>query len=448
MSSDGSKEEKSKSHGLRTRDLVLIAAVIYFGWGLINTDDNLVLMLGTPIMQTLHMTVQQYSYVLSAGFFTSFAVSLVLGPLGDKLGRKFLLQLTLLGTSVFSMLQYFINGFGSWLLIRMGAEAFTGSEWGAGATYLTETIGKRLRGLALSIMQSGWVFGYGLASVIAYFTLSYFGMSYGWRVAFLFAFLPALTVLIIRSRLKETDRFNHLKEIREAEKRGDSSRVKELMEKYRVDVEASVKPSYRQLLSPDLRRAALILAFYNFLTTGVAIVGDSMFPYYLSQVKGFNYLTLVSMFATLSFIGIVGYLTNGYLNDHIGAKWPVVIFAALQTLGIFALVAFVHFPDYMALWSWYFLYLFTHNGQFAGLIRLNTEAFPTRVRAAGALWSGAFWSLGQAAWPLVFSSLIPLLGFNGAWIWVEVVPELVVMVLFAAIMRNIPPQRELEEIAI
>ncbi|MGC9116183.1 MAG: MFS transporter, partial [Conexivisphaera sp.] len=87
------------SRALRTRDLVLIAAVIYFGWGLINTDDNLVLLLGTPIMQTLHLTVQEYSYVLSAGFFTSFAMSLVLGPLGDKLGRRFLLQLTLLGTS-------------------------------------------------------------------------------------------------------------------------------------------------------------------------------------------------------------------------------------------------------------------------------------------------------------------------------------------------------------
>ena len=441
-------EGKSGPPKLRTRDIVLIAAVIYLGWGLINTDDNLVLMLGTPIMQTLHLTVQEYSYVLSAGFFTSFVMSLILGPLGDRLGRRFLLQLTLLGTALFSMLQYFINGFTSWLLIRMGAEAFTGSEWGAGATYLTETIGKRLRGLALSIMQSGWVFGYGLASVIAFFTLSHFGMSYGWRVAFLFAFLPALIVVVIRSRLRETDRFLHLKEIREARRRGDTAKVEELMKKYRVDVEASLKPSYRQLLSPDLKRVALILAFYNFLTTGVAIVGDSMFPYYLSQVKGFNYLTLISMFATLSFVGIVGYLANGYMTDRIGAKWPVVIFAALQTLGIFGLVVLVRFPDYTALWAWYFLYLFTHNGQFAGLIRLNTEAFPTRVRAAGALWSGAFWSLGQASWPLVFSSLIPILGFNHAWIWVEIVPELIAIILFAAIMRNIPPQRELEEIAI
>jgi Sugar phosphate permease len=249
-------------------------------------------------------------------------MSLILGPLGDRLGRRFLLQLTLLGTAVFSMLQYFINGFRSWLLIRMGAEGFTGSEWGAGATYLTETIGKRLRGLALSIMQSGWVFGYGLASVIAYFTLSHWGMSYGWRVAFLFAFLPAIVVLVIRSRLKETDRFEHLREIRDAKRRGDVAKVEELLKKYKVDVEASVRPSYRQLLGPDLRRVAIILAFYNFLTTGVAIVGDAMFPYYLSQVKGFNYLALISMFATLSFIGIVGYLANGLLNDRIGAKWP------------------------------------------------------------------------------------------------------------------------------
>ncbi|MFP3229581.1 MAG: hypothetical protein RXR47_05630, partial [Nitrososphaeria archaeon] len=65
MSSSGERR-------LGTKEIIFIAAVIYFGWGLINTDDNLVLMLGTPIMQALHLTVQQYSYVLSAGFATSF----------------------------------------------------------------------------------------------------------------------------------------------------------------------------------------------------------------------------------------------------------------------------------------------------------------------------------------------------------------------------------------
>ncbi|BBD72025.1 MFS transporter [Sulfodiicoccus acidiphilus] len=440
--------EKTAPSKETTGYVVLAALLIYLGWGLINTDGNLILILSGPITSTLHLSLQQYSYVISGGFFASFVVSLILGPLGDRLGRRFILQFTLVGTAFFSMLQYFINGFLSWFGIRLAAGAFTGGEWGAGSTLLSEVVGKRLRGLALSIMQSGWVFGYGLASAIALFTISTFGPTYGWRVAFLFAFLPALLVLLLRGlKLKDSTRFEHLKAVREAKKRGDTETLNRLLQQYSVNVNQLGRGQYGQLLAKDLRRTTLVLAFWNFLTTGIAITANSFQPIYFQDVKGFPYVELATMFTVVSFAGIIGYIINGVLNDWIGAKYSIIIFALIESIGIY-LLTFDVAHSLLTLYAYYILFFFTENGQFSALVRLNSEAFPTRVRATGAIWGGAFWSLGQAVWPLLFAALIPALSFNGAWLWVEVVPELLGLVILGVVMKNIPPRKELEEIAI
>ena len=116
------KAAKEESGGY----IIFLLVVVYLGWGLINTDSNLILILSGPILSALGLTLQQFSYIVSAGFAASFVLSLFLGPLGDKFGRRFVLQLTLVGTAFFSVLQYFINSFLSWFGIRLGAGAFTG----------------------------------------------------------------------------------------------------------------------------------------------------------------------------------------------------------------------------------------------------------------------------------------------------------------------------------
>lgn len=438
--------------------LAFTAVVIYLGWGLINTDGNLILILSTPITQSLNLSITQYSYIVSAGFFASFVLSLIMGPFGDRVGRRFVLQLTLIGTAFISMLQYFINSFLSWFLIRIGAGAFTGSEWGAGGTMLSETMNKRIRGVILSVMQSGWVFGYGLASAISLLALSIGKPSYGnewWRVAFLFAFLPALLVLVIRTKLKESPRFEHLKALKEAKKKGDQKEVDRLLSVYSVDLGKAEAHPYRQLFSSDLVRVTVVLAFWNFLTTGIAITTNSFQPIYFEEIRQLSLTAVTEMFTVVSFAGIIGYVLNGVLNDWIGAKYSIAIFVILEVLGIYLLAFNLPANNYTLLWAYYILFFFAENGQFSALVRLNSEAFPTRSRATGAIWGGAFWSLGQAVWPLIFGQGIgyyisltksPLAGFNAAWLYLEVIPEIIGLIVFMVAMKNIPPKRELEEI--
>jgi len=448
------KDEKEKEQD--TAYLLYLIVVIYFGWGLINTDSNLILILEDPILNALHLTLQQFSYIVSGGFATSFVLSLFLGPLGDKMGRRFVLQLTLLGTAVFSGFQYFINSFLGWFGLRLGAGAFTGGEWGAGGTALAETFGKKYRGLMLSIMQSGWVLGYGLASVISLFAITFYGAANGWRVAFLFAFIPAIIVVALRFKMKNPERYEHLKDVEAASKEKNREALNRLLDVHNVDTTKLGMPSYKQLFSKDLIRMTVVLAFWNFITTGIAITSNTFWPTYFESYLPFS--TVTTMLGLVSFAGIIGYILNGVLNDIIGAKYSIMVFASIEVIG-FVLIDYFSGASLFKLYAFYIIFFFAENGQFSGLIRMNTESFPTRVRATGALWGGAFWSLGQAVWPLIFGQALSVFGvisasgiirshFNNAWLYVEIIPEIIAIIIFFFIMKNIRPKKELEEISI
>ena len=79
---------------------------------------------------------------------------------------------------------------------------------------------------------------------------------------------------------------------------------------------------------------------------------------------------------------------------------------------------------------------------------MNTESFPTRTRATGAIWGAAFWSLGQAVWTLIFGQALSSISFNAAWLYLEIIPEFIAIVIFFFAMKNTPPKKELEEISV
>lgn len=427
--------------------LAFLAIVIFFGWALVNFDANLVILLSTPILSALHLSVQQYSYILSAGFGASFVVSLLLGPLGDKYGRRLLLQISLLGVAIFSPLQYFITGFTSWFAIRLGAGSFFGVEWGSGATVLAETFGKRIRGVVLSVMQSGWVVGYGLAALVALFAIDTFGPTNGWRYAFLFALVPAVVLVLARFALKKTERFEHQREVLNAIEKKDKERLEKLLSIHKVDVEKVGKSHYKQLFEPDVRRTTTSVAFWSFMLTGVAITIVSFAPVYYVDVRHFSFSQVTSMLAVASFLGVIGYILNGVLADIIGAKYSAMIFAAIGVIFLYINV-FHTGTNFSAVYITYIILVLGHSGSFSSMIKLNTEAFPTRIRATGSIWGGAFWGLGQSIWPLLFGTMLASISFQRAWLLIEIIPLSLAIVVFMFLKKNIPPKKELEEIAI
>ncbi|KFI40728.1 putative proline-betaine transporter [Bifidobacterium actinocoloniiforme DSM 22766] len=144
---------------------------------------------------------------------------IVLGQLGDKLGRQRILAFTLLSMSGATLLIGLLPGYsaiGFWaplaLIILKLAQGFsTGGEYAGATTMVTEYAPDRHRGFFASLLDVGsylgFAFGAGLVSLIE-FNLSPEAMqAWGWRIPFILALPLAAIAVYFRTRVEDTPAF-------------------------------------------------------------------------------------------------------------------------------------------------------------------------------------------------------------------------------------------------
>ena len=130
---------------------------------------------------------------------------LLFGSLGDKLGRKPVMVLTILFYSVFSGLTYFATDLWHVGVLRFLVAMGVGGEWAVAAALVAEIFPKHARTHAGGIFHATGVLGTWLA------TLTAMGVENEWRIAYLVGILPALLTLWVRSSIKEPERWHEAK---------------------------------------------------------------------------------------------------------------------------------------------------------------------------------------------------------------------------------------------
>ena len=94
------------------------------------------------------------------------------------------------------------------IIIRFLKGFFAGGEWGSGAVISMESSPKPMRRLLSGFVQSGFTFGFLLASIS--FQLTQFAfpddkfIEIGWRVLFFTGILPGLLALFVRLKMNES----------------------------------------------------------------------------------------------------------------------------------------------------------------------------------------------------------------------------------------------------
>lgn len=121
------------------------------------------------------------------------------GILSDKWGRRRVLVWSILVYSLASLGTATAHSVIELILWRALVGIGLGAQWSAGATLVAESWPAENRAKALSLMQSGWAFGYMLAAAITPFVLT----NYGWRTLFVVGVLPALITIWIRRSVEE-----------------------------------------------------------------------------------------------------------------------------------------------------------------------------------------------------------------------------------------------------
>ncbi len=164
--------------------------------------------------------------------FATFGVGLVARPLGgmffgamgDRIGRRKTLLITIVGIGVVTGLIGLLPDYGAigiaapilLVLLRIFQGLFVGGEWSGAMTIVVENAPLKRRARYAALPQIGSPIGTILSSGGFFLMTLYFSQenfsSFGWRIPFLAAFPMLLVALYIRSRLDESPVFKELME--------------------------------------------------------------------------------------------------------------------------------------------------------------------------------------------------------------------------------------------
>lgn len=254
----------------------------------------------------------------AVGYLMQPIGSIVLGHVGDRVGRRVALTIGVLGMAVatfaIGLLPTFAAvGIAAPLLLtalRMVQGFAAGGEWGGAAAYMIEHAPPRGRGFATSWQQftvlMGTLLGVGLSALLTSVLTEADMLSFGWRIPFLLGIVLGAVGVYMRWRTPETPLFRQLK--REG-----------------VVEEAPLLRLWRH-------RGAMVRII------GICIQWDVTFTFYLNYTP--TYLTKVLGFPA-AFGLIVATITTavvaalvpltGMLSDRIGRR-PVLALAGVLSI--------------------------------------------------------------------------------------------------------------------
>ncbi|MEU6620134.1 glycine betaine/L-proline transporter ProP [Streptomyces litmocidini] len=278
--------------------------------------------------------------------FATFAVAflirplggMVFGPMGDRLGRKKVLALTMIlmavGTFAIGLIpSYATIGFWAPALLvffRMLQGFSTGGEYGGASTFIAEYAPDRRRGYFGSFLEFGTLAGYvGAAGLVTALT-AWLGTdameAWGWRVPFLVAGPLGLVGLYLRLRLDETPAFQKLE--------SESARASEAADPVETSAKGDLAKIFRQQW-PALILCVALVGAYN-ITDYMLL---SYMPTYLSDELGYSetHGLLVLLLVMVLLMLIITQV--GRLNDRFGRK-PVLMTGMLGFL-LLSLPAFL-----------------------------------------------------------------------------------------------------------
>ncbi|MFI8517226.1 MFS transporter [Streptomyces sp. NPDC085481] len=288
--------------------------------------------LGHVFFPTGNATVQLLSSF--ATFAVAFLVrplgGLVFGPMGDRLGRKRVLALTMilmaLGTFAIGLIPSYADiGFwapASLVFFRMLQGFSTGGEYGGASTFIAEYAPDRRRGYFGSFLEFGTLAGYvgaaGLVTALTAWLGSDTMESWGWRVPFLVAGPLGLVGVYLRMRLDETPAFQRLE--------SDPVRPSATADAVETSAKGDLGKIFREQW-PALILCVALVGAYNICDYMLL----SYMPTYLSDELGYSdthglLVLLLVMVLLMSVITRVG-----RLNDRFGRK-PVLMTGMLGFL--------------------------------------------------------------------------------------------------------------------
>jgi len=140
---------------------------------------------------------------LFALFLVGWGLSLVWGPIADRLGRSRVLAATIFVYAIFTGAAAMSQTVWQLGLFRLLAGIGIGGEWALAGTYVAEAWPEDRRKMGAGYLQTGYYTGFFLASALNYKVAA----RYGWRAMFWCGLTPVLVAVLVLLRVKEPERW-------------------------------------------------------------------------------------------------------------------------------------------------------------------------------------------------------------------------------------------------
>ena len=346
-------------HEKLNRNHYMIFGLSWEGWVFDFYDLVLFTFLIAPIQASLGFSAEMLSLCLGISLFATGLGGIIFGALGDKYGRRKVLQWTIIIYSIGTCLCAFTWSFYSLVLFRFITGLGVGGEWATGQIYISETFPDNLRAKYGAFMQSGAPVGVILASIVGGLVTPIIG----WRLTFLVSIIPAIMVIFIRRYLKESDVWINNKD------------------QY---VNKNIIQEFKELISIEHRKIFLISLILCIFGMSAYWFTYSWLPTYLADERGFALIGSAIGVIIIQLGAFVGYTSFGYVAEKLGRRPAFAIYSFIMAISI-AMIT-VCWNLIVAIPSLLYIFMFLTGfgtGFFGGFGPLFSELFPTKIRNTG-----------------------------------------------------------------
>jgi len=351
--------------------LVLLAPATFF-----DGYATLVLSLVLPVIRVqFHLTLEQSGYLASAVFAGSFG-TFVLLPLADRVGRKPILMVTIVGYTAATLITSFSRGIVEFAALQFIARLFLNTEISLATIVLVEMTDRGRRGKALGFLSSMSALGQAAAGV-GFLLIVTFHTS--WRVLYLAAVIPLVIFARARRHLKET-----------------------------VHRDIPQREILRGLSRRWIIGATMLSFFIAIYPSAVTTLASTLvLDEWRFTVGGLN-----PWFFGIWLLAVSGFFISGRLLDWIGRRpTSILFFTATALVGWCAFTATTMTGRVIGLG----LVVFTITGSTPCYAAYSTELFPNGVRGTIGAWLQGMSITGAVIAPALATSLsVPLHSLGAA----------------------------------